>query len=110
MNRFALIAGGLATALGLLLTACSSSDPSLNGPFGDSAGANNGSQCAWAPRGGITTFGMLSWSTNTGGQERIDKVSLVDAHNLQLVADWAVRITGHALIGVFPGYPPSGGN
>ena len=49
MNRLALIAGGLATALALLLSGCGSSGPSLNGPFGDSAHASNGSQCAWAP-------------------------------------------------------------
>jgi hypothetical protein len=105
MNRCALIAGGLATALGLLLSACSSSDRSLNGPFGDSAGASNGSECAWAPGGGVTTFGMLSFS-NKGGQARIDEVSLVGAHNLQVVAEWVVRITGQDLVGVQPGYPP----
>jgi hypothetical protein len=60
-----------------------------------------------ALRGPAGTFGMLSFS-NKGGQARIDKVSFVDAHNLQAVAEWAVRITGHALVGVQAGYPPIG--
>jgi hypothetical protein len=105
MNRLALIMGGLAAALALLLSACSS-DPSLNGPFGNSPHGSTGSQCAWAPRGTVATFGMLSFSTKGGGRARIDKVSLVDAHNLRAVAEWAVRITGHDLVGVQPGYPP----
>jgi hypothetical protein len=106
MNRLALYAGGLAAALALLLSGCSS-DPALNpnGPFGNSAQGSAGAQCAWMAKGSVATLGMLSFS-NSGGKARIDKVTLVDAHNLQAVAEWAVPITGHDLVGVQPGYPP----
>jgi hypothetical protein len=108
MNRLVLSAGGLAAALALLLAGCgSSSDPNLNGPFGNSARGSVGGQCSWMAKGSVATLGMLSFS-NSGGQARIDKVTLVDAHNLQVVAEWVVRITGHDLIGSLGGYPPLG--
>jgi hypothetical protein len=55
----------------------------------------------------VLTAGGLSFS-NSGGPARIDKVTLVDPHDLQVVAEWVVRITGHDLIGVMGGYPPTG--
>jgi hypothetical protein len=97
--------GGLAVALGLLLGGCS--DPNPNGPFGDSPQGSVGGQCAWYPKGSVATLGMLSFS-NSGGLARIDRVTLVDAHHLRVVAEWVVRITGHDLIGVMGGYPPLG--
>jgi hypothetical protein len=54
----------------------------------------------------VGTFAALVFG-NTGGQARIKKVTLVDARSLQLVAAWAVPITGHNLMGVFDGYPPN---
>ncbi len=108
MNRLALAAGGLAVALALLVGGCSSDpNPNLNGPFGDSPHGNIGGQCSWMAKGSVATLGMLSFS-NSGGQARIDKVTLVGAHNLQVVAEWVVRITGHDLIGAMGGYPPLG--
>jgi hypothetical protein len=107
MNRLALSAGGLAATLALLLAGCGSSGLNPNGPFGNSAQGSVGGQCAWVPKGSVATLGMLSFS-NSGGQARIDKVTLVGAHNLTVVAEWVVRITGHDLIGVLGGYPPLG--
>ena len=72
MNRLALIAGGLATALALLLSGCGSSGPSLNGPFGDSAHASNGSQCGWAPAAASPRDppAQWRWLVRTGGRRR----------------------------------------
>lgn len=108
MNRLTLFAGGLAAALALLLGGCGSSGPNLNGPFGDSAKGPIGAQCFQSePKGSVATLGMLSFS-NKGGPARIDKVTLVDARDLQTVAEWLVPITGHDLMGVLDGYPPYG--
>jgi hypothetical protein len=106
MNRLVLTAGGLAAALVLLLAGCGGG-VNMNGPFGDSPSGSVGSQCSWYPRGSVGTLGMLSFS-NSGGPARIDKVTLVDAHHLQVVSEWIVRITGHDLVGVMGGYPPVG--
>jgi len=106
MNRLVLTVGGLAAALALLLAGCGGG-PSMNGPFGDSPSGSVGVTCSWVPRGMVGTFGMLSFS-NSGGLARIEKVTLVDPHDLQVVAEWVVRITGHNLIGVLGGYPPIG--
>lgn len=106
MNRLVLTVGGLAAALALLLTGCGGG-LNMSGPFGDSPSQSLGGVCSWVPRGTVGTFGMLSFS-NTGGQARIDKITLVSAHDLQVVAEWVVRITGNNLIGVLGGYPPIG--
>jgi hypothetical protein len=102
------IGGGLAAGLALLLAGCSSGStgPNTDGPFGSSPKTSPGSQCFWAPRNEVGTFAALVFA-NSGGQARIKKVSLVDARHLQLVAAWAVPITGRTLMGVFDGYPPN---
>jgi hypothetical protein len=109
MNRLALSTGGLAAALALLLGGCSGSgDPKPNGPLGNSVSGPLAAQCFQpTPKGSVATLGMLSFS-NKGGPARITRITLVDAHNLQTVAEWVVPITGHNLIGVLYGYPPYG--
>jgi len=106
MNRFVMTVGGLAAALALLLAGCGSGGLNMSGPFGVSPSRSLGSQCSWMPRGSVGTFGMLSFS-NSGGLARIDKVTLVDPHHLQVVAEWVARITGHNLIGVLGGHRPA---
>jgi len=105
-NRFALSAGGLA-ALAFLMGGCSNG-PDLNGPFGDSPTQPVGAQGFRQPPGSVATMAMLSFS-NSGGVARIEKVTLVGAHNLQLVDELVVRITGHDLIGVMGRYPTGHG-
>jgi len=100
-------AGGLAFGLALLLCGCGSSDgPNTSGPFGH-AGTDRWVQCFPVPRGGVGTFAGLEFS-NRGGPARIERVTLADAHNLQIVSAWAVPITGLDLMGMFAGYPPVG--
>lgn len=106
MNRLTLAVGGLGAALAPLLAGCGGG-LNMSGPFGDSPSSSLGMQCSWVPRGSVGTFAMLSFS-NSGGAARVDKVTLVGARNLQVVAEWVVRITGHDLIGVMGGYPPIG--
>jgi hypothetical protein len=106
MTRRLRTGGGLAAGLALLLAGCSSPGLNANGPFGRSPAASPGSQCFWAPRNEVGTFAGLVFG-NSGGPAQIKKVTLVGSHHLQLVAAWAVPITGHALWGVFDGYPPS---
>jgi hypothetical protein len=99
--------GGLAVGLALLLAGCSIG-LNTDGPFGPSA-TDVGSQCFWTPRNGVGTFGALVFG-NSGGQARVDKVTLVGSRHLRIVAAWAVPITGNDLLGVFQGYPPNGIN
>ena len=107
MSRGVVTAGGLAFGLALLLGGCGSSDgPNTSGPFGH-AGTDRWVQCFPVPRGGVGTFAGLEFS-NRGGPARIERVTLADAHNLQIVSAWAVPITGLDLMGVFAGYPPVG--
>ena len=93
--------------LALLLAGCGSGGVNTNGPFGNSPTSSQGTECSWAPRGSVGTFGELAFP-NKGGTAHIDKVTLVDAHHLQVVAEWVVPITGNDLIGVVGGYPPIG--
>ena len=99
--------GGLAAGLALLLAGCGPAGLQTDGPFGRSPTTSSGSQCFWAPRDGVGTMGLLSFG-NSGGKARIDKVILVGARHLRIAAAWAVPITGHTLLGVFQGYPPTG--
>lgn len=105
MNCRAVIAGGLAAGLALLLAGCgAASVPKLNGPFGkDSPGGD----CMPVPRGEVATVASQEWP-NSGGTARIEKIILVGSHDLRLVAAWVVPVTGTDLIGVFAGYPPLG--
>ena len=106
MNRPAVTAWGLA-ALTLLAASCTSSPPSPDGPLGTRADQSVGSQSLGVPCGFAATFGQLSFS-NSGGPAQIGKVTLVDEHDLQVAAMWVVQVTGHHLIGVMAGYPPTG--
>lgn len=101
MNRVTL--GGLACGLALLLAACGASDKlSAHGPFG-SGGTNAGTLCdAIAP--GRVWHDSFDAFPNTGGPARIDRVALVGARHLRLVAAWVVRTSG-PLGDAGPGYP-----
>ncbi len=99
-------AGGLAAALALLLAGCSTA-LKTNGPFGQSDTTSTGSQCFPVHRNGVGTFALLSFG-NSGGQARIDRVTLAGSHHLRVLAAWVVPITGTDLLGVFDGYPPDG--
>lgn len=100
------MAGGLAAGLALLLAGCGTG-PKTNGPFGNSNAPYSGGQCIPVPPGDVATIAAKDFP-NPGRQARIDNVTLVGAHDLRLVAAWAVPITGTDLMGVFAGYPPYG--
>ena len=110
MNRLVVKAGGPAIGLALLLSGCGGTGgtgPSTSGPFGH-PGDSHGVQCFPVTRhGSVGTFGGLSFH-NPGNSAKIDNVTLINSHDMQIVAAWVVPITGTDLLGVWSGYPPDG--
>jgi hypothetical protein len=96
-------ARGLVLGLALLLL-CACGTNAADGPFGESGGSP-GAVCAWATANGVVFYGAEEFA-NSGGRATIEKVSLVAAHNLRVVAGWAVPITGTSTLGVAQGYRP----
>jgi hypothetical protein len=97
---------GLAFLVSAILAACSSG-PAMSGPFGRSGGGP-GMVCTWTPPGSVLTYGLEQFP-NTGGTAKIQTVALVSPHDLRVVADWVVPITGTNLIGVHSGQPTGRG-
>ena len=95
MNRYVVKAGGLAIGLALLLGGCgatSGTGPSTSGPFGH-PGNTRWVQCFQTARhGGVGTFGGLSFH-NRGNSAKIDNVTLINSHDMQIVAAWVVPIS-----------------
>jgi hypothetical protein len=109
MNRLRSIAGGLAIGSALLLAGCGSGGPNPDGPFGNSAPSSRFGECLTVPPGQVATIGATEWP-NPGPTARVTGVTLVKEHDLRLLADWVVPITGNDLLGVLIGYPPYGVN
>lgn len=94
-----LVAGGLS------LTGCSSgSSAQSNGPFGD--GGTPVIQCAPVPRGDVLTFGFDEFSNDSTATAVIENLTLERPRHLEVLAAYAVPISGHTLYGVLTGYPP----
>ena len=93
-------AGRLAVMLALL--AGCGTGLKTDGPFGRSSTSRIATQCFPVRHNGVGTFGGLSFGNN-GGPARIDKVTLVNARHLRIVAAWVVPVTGDDLLGVSTG-------
>jgi hypothetical protein len=75
------------------------------GPLGN--GGTRGSICAAVRPGVVLSYGVTDLRNSSSSPAVIDKVSLVSARHLQMVAAWVVPITGHQDYGVWDGYPPA---
>jgi hypothetical protein len=95
------MAGGL---LATLLAACGSAVGP--GPFGN-PGKSDVSQCAPVPPNGVLSYAVEEFSNGGRQTAVITSVALVKPQNLRVLAAYVVPITGHYLIGVMPGFPPS---
>jgi hypothetical protein len=96
---------GLACGLALI-AACSGANAINTGPFngGGSSGDRN-ALCTLVHRDGVLSYG-LDVFTNSGGPATIERVALTDPHNLQMIAAYAVPLTGNQAYGVLDGAPP----
>ncbi len=87
------------------LAGCGGGNPVSAGPFG-----NGGDQvsrlCGPLKPGGAFTAGSIASFTNSGPAAVIDKVTLTHLRGLQLLAGYAVPITGNDGYGNLTGYPP----
>jgi hypothetical protein len=54
----------------------------------------------------VLTYGLDAF-TNSGGPATIERVALTDPHNLQMIAAYAVPLTGNQAYGVLEGAPPA---
>jgi len=87
----------------LLAAACSG--PAVNtGPLGN--GGQPGSICARLHQGQVLSYGIIGLQNMGSSPAVIEKVSLMGARHLRLVAAYVVPITGHMGYGVWDGYPP----
>ena len=96
-----MLAGALLAALGL--AACSSGGGINTGPFGGAG--TPGLECAWAHRGGVLTDDPAFVRNHGLAPARIEKVALIAPRGLQLVAAYAVPITGTTQYGMRLGFP-----
>jgi len=87
----------------LCLAACSSGDAINTGPFGGAG--TPGLQCSWAHRGGVLTDDPAVLRNRSLAPAHIEKVALIAPRGLQLVAAYAVPITGTTLYGMRFGFP-----
>lgn len=98
---------GLACGLALI-AACSGANAINTGPF--SAGGPIGDRnevCAPVSRGGVLTYGLDSFTNSSSGPATIERVALTGPHNLQVLAAYAVPLTGTYGYGVRRGAPPA---
>lgn len=87
------------------LAGCGGGNPVKAGPFGN--GGDQASRlCGPLKLGGVFTAGSIAAFSNSGPDAVIDKVRLTHVHGLQLLADYAVPITGNDGYGNLTGYPP----
>lgn len=87
------------------LAGCDGGSPATSAPFG-----NGGDQatrlCGPLRLGRVFTAGSIAAFRNSGRMAVIDKVALTHIHGLQLLADYAVPITGNDGYGNLTGFPP----
>jgi hypothetical protein len=98
---------GLACGLALI-AACSGANAINTGPF--SPGTTSGDRnevCAPVRPGGVLTYALDSFTNSGGGPATIERVALTDPHNLQIIAAYAVPLTGTYGYGVLDGAPPA---
>lgn len=89
----------------MLATSCAS-EPSVNdGPLGN--GGTSGSICAVVRPGTVLSYGITDLRNTGSSPVVIEKVRLIGARHLRMVAAWVVPITGHRDYGVWDGYPPA---
>ena len=55
----------------------------------------------------MLTFGLDAFPNTGGVPATIERVALTDPHNLQIIAAYAVPLTGTQLYGVLDGAPPA---
>jgi hypothetical protein len=98
---------GLACGLALI-AACSGANAINTGPFspGPSSSDRN-ALCTPVHPGGVLTLGMDAFPNTGGVPATIERVALTDPHNLQILAAYAVPLTGTNLYGVLDGAPPA---
>jgi hypothetical protein len=98
---------GLACGLALI-AACSGANAINTGPF--SPGGANGDRnevCAPVTPGGVLTYALDAFTNSSGSPVTIERVALTDPHNLQVLAAYAVPMTGTYGYGVRRGAPPA---
>jgi hypothetical protein len=98
---------GLACGLALI-AACSGANAINTGPFspGPSSGDRN-ALCTPVRPGGVLTYALDSYTNSSTSPATIERVALTDPHNLQILAAWAVPLTGTYGYGVLDGPPPA---
>jgi len=98
---------GLACGLALI-AACSGANAINTGPFSPGAPSSDRNDlCTPVRRGGVLTLGMDAFPNTGGVPATIERVALTDPHNLQIIAAYAVPLTGKNLYGVLDGTPPA---
>jgi hypothetical protein len=101
-QRIAATAAAAAAAAGLL-AACGG--PSVNtGPLGD--GGTGGGICVPVHHGQVFSWGFTPLENRGTSAATIEKVTVIDAKHMQVVAAYVVPITGHMDYGAIRGYPP----
>ena len=96
---------GLACGLALI-AACSGANAINTGPF--SPGGPSGDRnevCAPVRPGGVLTYALDSFTNHSRDPATIERVALTDPHNLQVLAGYAVPMTGTYGYGVLDGAP-----
>ena len=97
---------GLACGLALI-AACSGANAINTGPFSPVATSGDRNEvCAPVRPGGVLTYALDSF-INSSSPATIERVALTDPHNLQIIAAYAVPLTGKNLYGVLDGTPPA---
>lgn len=105
LRRTAGAAFAAVTLAAMPLAGCGGGNPASTGPFG-----NGGDQatrlCGPLEPGRVFTAGSIAAFRNSGPAAVVDKVSLTHLRGLQLLAGYAVPITGNDGYGNLTGYPP----
>jgi hypothetical protein len=105
LGRTAGAAFAVVALAALPLVGCGGSNPVSTGPFGN--GGDQASRlCGHLKLGGVFTAGSIAAFSNSGPNAVIDKVRLTHVHGLELLAGYAVPITGNDGYGNLTGYPP----